>query len=97
LDENGKIAWFIDLDPTGRIILHSDQCTAFASLLGGEIVSLGGELKVTVRGASWTEGNPETQSFRLFKGRSPDERRAWKERLEILRDEIQADSAVRQI
>jgi hypothetical protein len=89
LDDKGKIVWFIDLDPTGRIILHSERRTAFSNLLGAEFVSLGGELEVTVRDTFWTEAEPEMQSFRVLKGRSPDERRAWKERLEILRGESQ--------
>jgi len=92
LDENGKIVWFIDLDPTGRVILHSDKRTAIANLLGAQLVSLGGELEVTVREEFWTEAEPETRSFRLLKGRSPDERRAWKERMEILRGQLQADA-----
>lgn len=90
LDDKGKILWFIDLDPSGRITLHSEKRTAYATLLGAEIVSLGGELEVSVRDAFWTEDEPEMQSFRVLKGRSPDERRAWKERLEILRAELQA-------
>lgn len=89
LDDNGKIVWFIDLDPTGRITLHSDKRTAHSTLLGAEFISLGGELEITVRDAFWTEDEPEMQSFRVLKGRSPDERRAWKERLEILRAELQ--------
>lgn len=92
LDEQGKIVWFIDLDATGRVILHSDKKTAIANLLGAQLVSLGNELEVTVRDECWTEKEPETRSFRVLKGRSPDERRAWKERMEILRGQLQAST-----
>lgn len=92
LDDQGKILWFIDLDATGRVILHSNKRTAIANLLGAQLTSLGNELEVTVRDEFWTEAEPETRSFRVLKGRSPDERRAWKERMEILRGQLEASA-----
>jgi hypothetical protein len=83
LDGKGGIEWFIDLDPTGRITLHSGKQTAHTTLRGATITSLGGELEINVLDA---EGNPDPHSFRVLKNMPPDVRRAWKERLEILRD-----------
>lgn len=82
--ENGKIDWFIDLDPRGRITLHADRRTIHTTLLGATVSSLAGELELGVRDDYWSEAEPELKSFRLFKGAHADVRRAWKERLEIL-------------
>ncbi len=84
IDPNGAIRWFIDLDPTGRIILHADHRTLNGSLLGATVTSLGGELEVAVRDDYWTEDDPRLVAFRILGGASPDLRRAWKERLDIL-------------
>lgn len=86
--EDGKIDWFIDLDPRGRITLHADRHTLHTTLLGATIASLAGELEVAVRDDYWSEAEPELQSFRLFKGAHSDVRRAWRERLEILCDKL---------
>jgi len=90
LNEKGGILWFVDLDPTGRITLHSDGRTIHTTLAGASIASLGGELEVGVRDAYWCEEEPGLRRFRILKGLPPDERRAWKERMEILRDEMRA-------
>jgi len=90
LNEKGGVLWFVDLSPTGQITLHSDQRTIHATLAGANITSLGGELEVGVRDDYWTEEEPELRRFRILKGLPPDERRAWKERMEILRDEMRA-------
>lgn len=82
--DDGKIEWFIDLDPRGRITLHADRRTIHTTLLGATVSSLAGELEVAVRDDYWSEAEPELKSFRLFKGAHSDVRRAWKERLEIL-------------
>ncbi|MBX9818014.1 MAG: hypothetical protein K2X79_08290 [Burkholderiaceae bacterium] len=82
--DDGKIDWFIDLDPRGRITLHADRRTIHTTLLGATVSSLAGELEVAVRDDYWSEAEPELKSFRLFKGAHSDVRRAWKERLEIL-------------
>jgi hypothetical protein len=87
-DAKGNINWFIDLDTTGRITLHAGGRTIHTTLKGAVITSLGGELEIGVRDDYWTETDPELKSFRLFKGASPDVRRAWKERLEILRESL---------
>ena len=92
LDEKGGISWYVDLDPEGRITLHADRRTIHTTLLGAELASLGGELEVSVRDDYWTEDDPKLVRFRILKGRSPDERRAWKERMEILRNQLQFQS-----
>jgi hypothetical protein len=88
LTESGGIAWYVDLDMTGRITLHSNNRTVHTTLQGAKVVALGGELEVSVRDDFWSAEEPELRSFRILKGLPPDERRAWKERLEILRDEL---------
>ncbi|MDH4451138.1 MAG: hypothetical protein QE265_11205 [Rhodoferax sp.] len=85
LDSNGQIDWFIDLDPTGRITLHSGKQTAHTTLRGATITSLGGELEINVLDA---DDHPDPHSFRVLKNMPPDVRRAWKERLEMLRDSL---------
>ena len=88
LDEKGNIVWFVDLDANGRITLHSDKRTVHTTLAGAEFISLGGELEVAVRDDFWSEADPKLHRFRILKGRTPDERRAWKERMEILRGQL---------
>jgi hypothetical protein len=39
---------------------------------------------VAVRDDYWTEDDPRLVAFRILGGASPDLRRAWKERLDIL-------------
>ena len=95
LDDKGRVNWFIDLDPTGRVTLHADNRTVHTSLLGAELISLGGELEVAVRDEFWSEEHHTLARFRILKGRSPDERRAWKERLEILRNQLQVKAEAR--
>lgn len=85
LDGKGGIEWFVDLDATGRITLHSNRRTAHTTLRGAVVTSLGGELEVTVHDV---EGSGDTLSFQILKGMPPEVRRAWKERLEILRDSL---------
>lgn len=93
LDDKGGVLWFVDLNGDARITLHSDRRTVHTTLAGAEIKSLGGELEVAVRDDFWTPAEPELRRFRILKGRSPDERRAWKERLEILRNQLEAQTA----
>ena len=88
LTEDGGIAWYVDLDMSGRITLHSADRTVHTTLQGAKIVSLGGELEIFVRDDFWSAEDPELRSFRILKGLPPDERRAWKERMEILRDNL---------
>lgn len=91
LDGVGGIEWFIDLDAGGRITLHSGKQTTHTTLKGASITSLGGELEITVLDA---EGQPDPHAFRVLKNMPPDVRRAWKERLEILRDSLQKPAAL---
>ena len=95
LDDNGRIVWFVDLDPKGRITLHSDKRTVHTTLEGAELTSLGGELEIGVRDEFWSLDDPKLMRFRILKGRSPDERRAWRERLEILRNQLSANTAAK--
>jgi len=93
LDSKGAIEWFVDLDPTGRITLHSGKQTAHTTLKGATITSLVGELELNVMDA---EGNPDPHTFRILKGHAADVRRAWKERLSILRDSLSKPRAISQ-
>ena len=93
LDNKGGIDWFVDLDPTGRITLHSGKQTAHTTLKGATITSLVGELEINVLDA---DGNPDPHTFRILKGHAPDVRRAWKERLTILRDSLSKPRAISQ-
>lgn len=94
LSDTGGVDWYVDLGPTGRITLHANGRTAHTTLAGAEIASLGGEIEVAVRAQDWTEDLPHMLRFRILTGRPPDERRAWKERLEILRDELRNAAGV---
>jgi hypothetical protein len=93
LDSKGAIEWFVDLDPTGRITLHSGKQPAHTTLKGATITSLVGELELNVLDA---EGNPDPHTFRILKGHAADVRRAWKERLSILRDSLSKPRAISQ-
>lgn len=84
VEPDGSIRWYIEIDPTGRVILHADHRTFNGSLLGATVTSLGGELEVAVRDDYWTEDDPRLVAFRILGGAAPDVRRAWKERLDIL-------------
>ncbi len=88
ISPKGVIEWFIDLDPRGRITLHSSNRTIHTTLQGATIASVGGELEIGVRDEYWTEDEPALKTFRVLKGIPSDARRAWMERLEILRDSM---------
>lgn len=91
LDGKGGIDWFIDLDAAGRITLHSGKQTAHTTLKGATITSLGGELEINVMDA---DGQPDPHSFKVLRNMPPDVRRAWKERMEILRDSLKKSAAL---
>jgi hypothetical protein len=95
IDEEGRVAWFVDLGNDGRITLHADKRTIHTTLMGAEIASMGGELEIGVRDDYWTEEDPALRVFRVFKGLPPDERRAWKERLEMVRDSLRKSASTR--
>lgn len=88
--DDGRLAWFIDLDPRGRVILHADKRTLYTTLLGATVKPLGAELEVGVRDQFWSEAEADLQVFRLFKGAHSDVRRAWKERLQITVDKLRS-------
>lgn len=86
-DDKGGISWFIDLDPRGRITLHSNRRTIFTTLQGASIDALPKALEIRVRDEYWGDGDP-LHVFQVLTGSPPDERRAWKERLEAARDRL---------
>lgn len=88
VDEQGRVVWFVDVMDDGRITLHADKRTIHATLQGASIASLGGELEIGVRDDYWTEDEPALRIFKVFKGLPADARRAWKERLELIRDSV---------
>ena len=83
-DGNGQIVWLIDLEPAGRVILHANNRTFHGSLKGAVVVGVGTEMEVSVRDDSWSEQAPRMATFRVLGGTTPESRRAWKERLDIL-------------
>lgn len=92
VDKDGRIEWFIDMNNEGAITLHADKRTISAKLVGATIQAVGGELEIGVRDQYWSEAEPELRLFRVLKGSKPDERRAWKERLEVMRDSLRASN-----
>jgi hypothetical protein len=96
-DARGVIDWFVDLAVDGRITLHADKRTLNSTLRGASIMSTERALLLGVRDAYWTEQEPDLRTFRVLSV-APDERRAWKERLEVIRNRLSAtgDGAVAQ-
>jgi hypothetical protein len=86
-DAQGVVEWFVDLSADGRITLHADNRTLHSTLHGASITSTGAALLVSVRDAYWTQEEPELRAFKVLR-LGPDERRAWKERLEIIRNSL---------
>jgi hypothetical protein len=83
-DANGHVVWFVDVAADGRITLHAHKHTLHSTLRGARVESRSGALEVGVRDAHWTEEGPELRDFLVLKGRTAEERRVWKERLEAL-------------
>jgi hypothetical protein len=83
-DARGNIVWAIDLNPAGRVILHANKRTFYGSLMGASVVGIGTELEISVRDDYWAEEDPRLLAFRVLGGTAPENRRAWKERLDIL-------------
>lgn len=92
IDKDGRIEWFIDMNNEGGITLHADKRTIFTTLAGATIQSVGGELEIGVRDEYWSEAEPDLRLFRVLKGTKADERRAWKERLEVMRDSLRSSN-----
>lgn len=84
IEPNGDIRWLVDLGAGGRATLHSNKRTFSGSLRGATVKTLGDELELGVRDDYWTEDDPRLATFRILGGASPDVRRAWSERLDIL-------------
>ncbi len=95
-DVNGLLLWFIDLATDGRITLVAGKRSIHSTLRGASVASNGGELELGVRDANWTPEEPELQVFKVLRGIGSDERRAWKERLEILCNSLPAEAAPEQ-
>ena len=89
-DANGMVLWFVDLAEDGRVTLHADKRTIHSTLRGARIASMGNELEVGVRDAYWTEEEPELRTFKLLQGVPANERRVWKDRLEVSRANMSA-------
>jgi hypothetical protein len=94
-DGRGQITWLIDLEPTGRVILHANKRTFHGSLKGATVTGMGAEIEVAVRDDYWSEDDPRLASFRVLGGSTPENRRAWKERLELLIQSLGAKSGQR--
>ena len=92
-DARGKIVWLIDLDQTGRVILHARDRTFHGSLMGAAVVGIGSEVEVAVRDDYWSEDDPRLVAFRVLGGSTPENRRAWKERLDLLIQSLGGKSA----
>jgi len=84
VDPRGRIEWLIDLDPTGKIILHAGERTFHGSLKGSTVTGIGSEIEVAVRDDYWSEDDPRLVAFRVLAGATAEVRRAWKERLEMM-------------
>ena len=89
---NGRVHWFIDLAPDGRLTLHANQRTIHTTLLGASFVAHKLTLEIQVRDDYWTEEDPLLSSFELFDGLPPDARRVWKERLESIRNKLDREA-----
>lgn len=83
-DARGQIVWLIDLDQTGRVILHANGRTFHGRLKGATVTGVGTEIEISVRDDYWSEDDPRLVPFRVLGGTSAESRRAWKERLEIV-------------
>lgn len=83
-DPGGKLLWYIDLEPSGRVIVQSGNRTFHGSLKGAKVTTLTGELELGVRDALWSAEESMLSNFNIFGGAKPETRLAWKERLEIL-------------
>lgn len=95
-DERGKIVWLIDLEPSGKVILHASPRTFHGSLKGATVNGFGAELEVAVRDEYWTEDAPRLAAFRILGGSKPEIRRAWKERLDLMIQNLGGDAGQRQ-
>lgn len=91
-DAKGLVLWFVDLAADGRITLHADKRTLHGTLQGASITSMGDDLQVGLRDAYWTDQTPELRNFRLLRGRGSEERRVWKERLEVIKNGLALQS-----
>lgn len=87
-DDKGRVVWFIDFCDDGRITLHANKRTIHTTLRGATITALGAELEIGVRDDYWTEDDPVLAKFLVLQGLPPDERRAWRDRLEKTRDTL---------
>ncbi len=95
-DNRGKMVWLIDLDPTGKVILHANKRTFAGSLKGATVNGFGTELEVAVRDDYWSEDDPRLVAFRILSGSKPEARRAWKERLDQLIQSVGGESGQQQ-
>ena len=81
VDPYGGVEWLIDLNPDGRIILHSDNLHFHGTLKGSVVTMLADDLEVKVRDEFWQEGDGNLPSFRVLKGFSREALLDWRDRL----------------
>lgn len=96
IDDRGNIVWLIDLEASGKVILHVTGRTFHGSLKGATVNGFGSELEVAVRDEYWTEEDPRLASFRILGGSKAEIRRAWKERLDLMIQNLGGDAGQRQ-
>ncbi len=89
IDAKGNFVWMIDLNPDGRVIVHSTGRTFYGSLLGAVVTMLPDELELAVRDEYWQEGDTRLSTFRILKGATPESRLAWKKRITEAMDRFQ--------
>ena len=80
-DAFGNVEWLIDLNPDGRIILHSNNLHFHGTLKGSVVTMLADDLEVKVRDEFWQEGDRNLPTFRVLKGASREILLAWRDRL----------------
>lgn len=95
-DGRGKMVWLIDLEPSGKVILHAGARTFHGSLKGATVNGFGSELEVAVRDEYWTEDDPRLAAFRILGGSKPEIRRAWRERLDLIIQNLGGDASRQQ-
>jgi hypothetical protein len=96
IDDRGNIVWLIDLEASGKAILHVTGRTFHGSLKGATVNGFGSELEVAVRDEYWTEDDPRLAAFRILGGSKAEIRRAWKERLDLMIQNLGGDAGQRQ-
>lgn len=80
-DSFGNVDWLIDLNPDGRIILHTGNLHFHGTLKGSVVTMLTDDLEVKVRDEFWQEGDRNLPTFRVLQGASRETLLGWRDRL----------------